>query len=130
MSIHDKAKNAKESAKGAAKDVAGRVSDDRSLEAEGKAQRAKGDLKQAGEKVKDAIKAIVSEGKWRRVSDGGHFLCSPSVACPERVGRRAAPRTSPPRGVGSRRRRFRNARWDAERFSVERGQGFGGSPTA
>ena len=34
--------NAKESAHGAAKGVAGRVCDDRSLEAEGNAQRAKG----------------------------------------------------------------------------------------
>ena len=56
MSFRDKARNEKESAKGAAKEVAGRVSDDRSFEAEGKVQRAKGDLKQAGEKVKGAIK--------------------------------------------------------------------------
>jgi uncharacterized protein YjbJ (UPF0337 family) len=55
MSAEDKVKNAKQSAKGAAKDLAGRVTDDKSLEAEGKADRAKADLKQAGEKIKDAF---------------------------------------------------------------------------
>jgi len=56
MTAGNKVKNAADSAKGAAKDVAGRIKDDKSLEAEGKADRAVADLKQAGEKVKDAIK--------------------------------------------------------------------------
>lgn len=56
VSTHDKAKNAVESAKGKTKEAAGRVTDDRSLEARGKAERAKGHLKQAGENVKDAVK--------------------------------------------------------------------------
>jgi uncharacterized protein YjbJ (UPF0337 family) len=56
MSAQDKIKNATDSAKGAAKDVAGRLKDDKSLENEGKGDRAVADLKQAGEKVKDAFK--------------------------------------------------------------------------
>lgn len=56
MSTEDKIKNATDAAKGAAKDVAGRVKGDKSLESEGKADRAVADLKQAGEKVKDAFK--------------------------------------------------------------------------
>jgi uncharacterized protein YjbJ (UPF0337 family) len=56
VTTRDKAKNSVQSAKGAAREVAGRVTDDRSLKAKGRAQRAKGDLKQAGEKVKDAVK--------------------------------------------------------------------------
>jgi uncharacterized protein YjbJ (UPF0337 family) len=56
MTAENKVKNAADSAKGAAKDLAGRIKDDKSLEAEGKKDRAKADLKQAGEKVKDAFK--------------------------------------------------------------------------
>ncbi len=56
MTAENKVKNAADSAKGAAKDLAGRIKDDKSLEAEGKTDRAKADLKQAGEKVKDAFK--------------------------------------------------------------------------
>ena len=41
---------------GKVKEAAGCVTDDRSLEAKGKAERAKGHLKQAGENVKDAVK--------------------------------------------------------------------------
>jgi uncharacterized protein YjbJ (UPF0337 family) len=55
MSLTKKTKNAADKAKGAAKDVAGRVKDDPKLEGEGKAERAVADLKQAGEKVKDAF---------------------------------------------------------------------------
>ena len=56
MTAEDKVKNAADSAKGAAKDLAGRIKDDKSLETEGKTDRAIADLKQAGEKVKDAVK--------------------------------------------------------------------------
>ena len=55
MGLTDKAKNATEKLTGEAKEAAGRVSDDKSMEAEGKADQTKGDLKQAGEKVKDAF---------------------------------------------------------------------------
>jgi len=56
MSTEDKVNNAKDAAKGAVKDVAGRVKGDKSLENEGKGDRAVADLKKAGEKVKDAVK--------------------------------------------------------------------------
>jgi uncharacterized protein YjbJ (UPF0337 family) len=43
-------------AKGKIKKKAGQATDDTGLEAEGRAEESKGDLKQAGEKVKDAFK--------------------------------------------------------------------------
>ena len=56
MSDMDKVKNAAERAKGKVKELIGRVTGNRSLEAEGKGDQAKGDLKQAGEHLKDAAK--------------------------------------------------------------------------
>ena len=56
MGIIDKAKNTTQSAKGTMKDKVGQATDDRSLEAEGKRDKVVGNLKQAGEKVKDAVK--------------------------------------------------------------------------
>jgi uncharacterized protein YjbJ (UPF0337 family) len=56
MSAVDKAKNAVEDAAGKGKEAAGKVTGDRSTEAEGKADQSKADLKNAGEKVKDAFK--------------------------------------------------------------------------
>ena len=56
MSLADKARNSAEVAKGSVKDFAGRVKDDPTLEMKGKAERAVGNLKQAGEKVKDAVR--------------------------------------------------------------------------
>jgi uncharacterized protein YjbJ (UPF0337 family) len=56
MSGVDKAKNAVQDAGGKAKEAIGKVSGDRSTEAEGKADQSKADLKNAGEKVKDAFK--------------------------------------------------------------------------
>ena len=56
MSLTDKAKNKLQEAKGHAKEAAGKATDDRSLEAKGKGDRAAGNLKQAGEKVKDAVR--------------------------------------------------------------------------
>jgi uncharacterized protein YjbJ (UPF0337 family) len=55
MSANDKAKNVAQTAKGHVKDIAGRVTDNRDLEAEGKKDKLVGNLKQAGEKVKDAF---------------------------------------------------------------------------
>jgi uncharacterized protein YjbJ (UPF0337 family) len=56
MSTTDKAKNKVQEAKGHAKNVAGKATHDRSLEAEGNGDKAAANLKQAGEKVKDAFK--------------------------------------------------------------------------
>jgi uncharacterized protein YjbJ (UPF0337 family) len=56
MSAEDKAKNAAQKTTGKIKEGAGKMTGDQSLEAEGRGDQAKGDLKQAGEKVKDAVK--------------------------------------------------------------------------
>ncbi len=55
MGMDDKLKNSAESGLGKAKEKLGDASDDHSLEAEGKRDQSKADLKQAGEKVKDAF---------------------------------------------------------------------------
>jgi uncharacterized protein YjbJ (UPF0337 family) len=56
MSAKDKAKNKAQELKGRAKKQAGKATGDEDLEAEGRADQAKGNLKNAGEKVKDAFK--------------------------------------------------------------------------
>jgi uncharacterized protein YjbJ (UPF0337 family) len=56
MGAIDKAKDKAQVAKGHVKDAVGKASDDPVLEAEGKGDKVAGDLKQAGEKVKDAFK--------------------------------------------------------------------------
>ena len=56
MSAIDKAKGKAQAAKGKVKKSVGKAIDDPYLEGEGKADQVKGDLKQAGEKVKDAFK--------------------------------------------------------------------------
>ncbi len=56
MSGTDKAKNTAEGALGKAKEGLGKSTDDESLEAEGRKDQSKADIKQAGEKVKDAFK--------------------------------------------------------------------------
>ncbi|MEY9848646.1 CsbD family protein [Streptacidiphilus sp. MAP5-3] len=56
MSIGKKAAHKAETVKGGMKKAAGRATGDRPLEAEGRADQAKGDVKQAGAKVKDAFK--------------------------------------------------------------------------
>jgi uncharacterized protein YjbJ (UPF0337 family) len=56
MSATDKIKNAAESATGKIKEAVGKGTDDERLEAEGKGDQASADIKQAGEKVKDAFK--------------------------------------------------------------------------
>ncbi|MGO8827055.1 MAG: CsbD family protein [Acidimicrobiales bacterium] len=58
MALEDRAKNTAETARGKAKDVIGRVTDDTDLEAEGKVEQVAGHLKQAGEKVKDAVHSV------------------------------------------------------------------------
>jgi uncharacterized protein YjbJ (UPF0337 family) len=56
MSGIDKIKNKVEELGGEAKESTGRATGDQSLEAEGKADQTSGNLKQAGEKVKDVFK--------------------------------------------------------------------------
>ena len=56
MSATDKAKDMAEAAKGKVKKGTGKTLGSPTLEGEGKAKEAKGNLKQAGEKVKDAAK--------------------------------------------------------------------------
>jgi uncharacterized protein YjbJ (UPF0337 family) len=56
MSAVDKIKNAAEDLQGKGKEAVGSATDDKSMEAEGKGDQAKSDLKDAGEKVKDAFK--------------------------------------------------------------------------
>jgi uncharacterized protein YjbJ (UPF0337 family) len=56
MSTDDKFEAKGEEVKGRIKETAGRATDDEEMEAEGTAERVKGNLKQAVEKVKDAFK--------------------------------------------------------------------------
>ena len=56
MATTDKAKNTAQQAKGKLKETVGKVSGDDRLRAEGKADQVKGNVKQAGEKLKDAFK--------------------------------------------------------------------------
>ena len=55
MTTTDKAKNTGQQAKGKMKEAAGKLSGNGKLRAEGRADQTKGNLKQAGEKVKDAF---------------------------------------------------------------------------
>jgi uncharacterized protein YjbJ (UPF0337 family) len=52
----NKVRNKAQELKGQVKEGAGRASGDRSLEAEGRADQTKANLKQAGEKIKDAFR--------------------------------------------------------------------------
>ena len=56
MGLDDKVRNQSENVAGKVKEGAGKVTDDERLEAEGKGDQFKSDLKQAGEKVKDAFR--------------------------------------------------------------------------
>jgi uncharacterized protein YjbJ (UPF0337 family) len=56
MGTDDKARNKAEELTGKAKEGIGRATDDEELEAEGRVDQTEADLKQAGEKVKDAFK--------------------------------------------------------------------------
>jgi len=56
MSAEDKIKNTAETAKGKAKEGVGTATGNESLRAGGRADRAKGDLRQAFEKIKDVFK--------------------------------------------------------------------------
>lgn len=56
MSTADKAENKVEELKGKAQEGVGKATGDEKLEAEGKGNQVKGNIKQAGEKIKDAFK--------------------------------------------------------------------------
>lgn len=56
MGLGDKIDNATEDLKGKAKEAAGKAQEDPDLEAEGKGDQAKADLKKGVEDVKDAFK--------------------------------------------------------------------------
>jgi uncharacterized protein YjbJ (UPF0337 family) len=56
VSADNKARNAAENVKGKAKETAGSVTGDRELKDEGRAEQSRSDVKQAGEKLKDAAK--------------------------------------------------------------------------
>ncbi|MGR6965147.1 CsbD family protein [Geodermatophilus sp. URMC 61] len=56
MSREDKINNKIDELAGKSKEAVGRATDDPDLVAEGRADQAKSNLKQAGEKVKDAFK--------------------------------------------------------------------------
>jgi len=56
MPTSNKAKNRAQLTKGKVKEAAGKLTGNDDLQAKGKADRMKGNLKQAGDKVKDAFK--------------------------------------------------------------------------
>lgn len=56
MGIDDKAANKADELTGKAKEGLGHATDNERLEAEGRADQSKSDIKQAAEKVKDAFK--------------------------------------------------------------------------
>jgi uncharacterized protein YjbJ (UPF0337 family) len=57
MGIDDKIENTAQDAAGKVKEGAGKASGDERLEAEGKGDQAGANIKQAGEKIKDAFKS-------------------------------------------------------------------------
>jgi uncharacterized protein YjbJ (UPF0337 family) len=57
MGADEKFSNKAEEMKGRAKEAVGDATDNEQWQAEGRAERAKADIKQAGEKVKDAFKS-------------------------------------------------------------------------
>jgi uncharacterized protein YjbJ (UPF0337 family) len=58
VSTSDKASNKAQEVKGKVKETTGKAVGNESLEAEGAADQTKADVKQAGEKVKDAAKSL------------------------------------------------------------------------
>ena len=61
MGLDDKIDNKAEQLEGKVKEGAGRATNDPELEAEGRADQVSGNLKQAGEKVKDAVKDVFNK---------------------------------------------------------------------
>jgi len=58
MGADEKFSNKAEELKGRAKEAVGDATDNEQWQAEGRAERATGALKQAGEKVKDAFRSV------------------------------------------------------------------------
>ena len=56
MSAEDKIRNKVEELRGKGKEAVGRATNDPDLEAEGKAEQTRGNIKQVGEKIKDVFK--------------------------------------------------------------------------
>ena len=56
MALDDKASNKAEELKGKAKEKIGQVTGNEQMETEGKVDQAKGNITQAGEKIKDVFK--------------------------------------------------------------------------
>ena len=56
MGLDDKIENMKDKVTGQGKEAAGKATDNERLEAEGRVEQSQADVKQAGEKVKDAFK--------------------------------------------------------------------------
>ncbi len=56
MGLGDKIENMKDDLTGKGKEAAGKATDNERLEAEGRVDQSQADVKQAGEKVKDAFK--------------------------------------------------------------------------
>lgn len=56
MSFIDKAKNKAQQLAGQGKEQAGKATGDKNLQAEGKGDQTKGNIKDAGEKIKDTFK--------------------------------------------------------------------------
>lgn len=61
MATGDKIDSKADVIKGKVKEGVGRAIDDPELEVEGKGDQVKGHVKQAGEKVKDAVKDVLDE---------------------------------------------------------------------
>jgi uncharacterized protein YjbJ (UPF0337 family) len=57
MGAEDKIRNAMQDMSGKVKETTGSATDNRDLQAEGQADQSSADLKQAGEKIKDAFKS-------------------------------------------------------------------------
>jgi len=58
MSDSDKTQARTEQVTGKIKESVGRAAGDKDLEAEGRGEQAKADVRQAGEKIKDAVKHV------------------------------------------------------------------------
>ncbi|MGH2751686.1 MAG: CsbD family protein [Actinomycetota bacterium] len=56
--MSDKAQNKAQEVKGSAQEKVGRATGDREMEAEGRSEQSKSNMKQAGEKLKDAVKSV------------------------------------------------------------------------
>ncbi|SEG82543.1 CsbD-like [Actinacidiphila yanglinensis] len=61
MSADDKTQAKVEQVKGKVKETAGHAVGNERLETEGRAEQAKGDAREAGEKVKDAAKDVLGD---------------------------------------------------------------------